>query len=119
MSYISRHSGKEINEVDHVRESIIDILSTRKKSRVMLMEYGSDIWELIDRPISRELIADLKMAIATAIDRWENRVKVGQVVINLENIDKGILLTDLTLTYLPTDQVLKFKEVPLQYKGIE
>lgn len=119
MSYISRHTGKEITEIEHVRESISDILTTRKQSRVMLMEYGSDLWQLIDRPVSRELLSDIKMEIATAIDRWEPRVRITQVSLDLTQVNDGIVLVDLLCVYLPTGEVLNLQAVELVYKNIE
>lgn len=64
----------------HLRQSIADILTTPLGSRVMRRDYGSRLFELIDRPVTGGLIADVVAATAEAIRRWEPRVKVSRVL---------------------------------------
>lgn len=62
-----------------IENSIKDILLTPLGSRVMLPEYGSRIYELIDRKIDDEFRADLACFVIEAVEKWEKRVKIDEV----------------------------------------
>ena len=62
-----------------VENSIKDILLTPLGSRVMLPEYGSRIYELIDRKVDDEFRADLACFVIEAVEKWEKRVKIDEV----------------------------------------
>ena len=47
---MSRDNGLEITEIEHIKQSIQDILLTPIGSRVMRREYGSLLFQLIDSP---------------------------------------------------------------------
>ncbi|WP_375666036.1 MULTISPECIES: GPW/gp25 family protein, partial [unclassified Bartonella] len=51
-SGMDRTTGKPLTGIDHLRQSILDILSTRIGSRVMRRDYGSRVAELIDAPVN-------------------------------------------------------------------
>ncbi len=54
MRGMSNKTGKELEGIEHLKQSIIDILTTPIGSRIMRREYGSRLFELIDRPINRD-----------------------------------------------------------------
>ncbi|EJP75054.1 GPW/gp25 family protein [Campylobacter sp. FOBRC14] len=62
-----------------IEESIKDILLTPLGSRVMLPDYGSRIFELIDRKVDDEFRADLACYVIEAVEKWETRVKIDEV----------------------------------------
>ena len=62
-----------------IENSIKDILLTPLGSRVMLPEYGSRIYELIDRKVDDEFRADLACFVIEAVEKWEKRVKSDEV----------------------------------------
>ncbi|WP_169753487.1 GPW/gp25 family protein [Campylobacter mucosalis] len=62
-----------------VKSSIKDILLTPLGSRVMLPEYGSRIFELIDRRVDDGFRADLACYVIEAVEKWEKRVKIDEV----------------------------------------
>ena len=62
-----------------IENSIKDILLTPLGSRVMLPEYGSRIYELIDRKVDDEFRADLACFVIEAVEKWEKRVKIDEV----------------------------------------
>ena len=45
---INAYTGESLSGLDHLRQSIADILSTPLNTRVMRRDYGSRIPELID-----------------------------------------------------------------------
>ena len=69
-----------------IEKSIKDILLTPLGSRVMLPEYGSRIYELIDRKVDDEFRADLACFVIEAVEKWEKRVKIDEVrLMDLKN----------------------------------
>jgi len=75
-------TGRDLTGIDHLSQSINDILSTPIGSRVMRREYGSDLPDLIDAPMTPELTVDVFAAVALALDRWEPRYRVKRIWIN-------------------------------------
>lgn len=65
-----------IDENSHIRQSITDILLTPVGTRVMRRDYGSQLFELIDRPISTALALQLSAAAVIALRKWEPRVEI-------------------------------------------
>ncbi|MCP6182931.1 baseplate assembly protein, partial [Klebsiella pneumoniae] len=47
---MNRTTGERISDVDHISQSIGDILRTPVGSRVMRREYGSLLSQMIDQP---------------------------------------------------------------------
>ncbi len=47
---MNRTTGESISDVDHISQSIGDILRTPVGSRVMRREYGSLLSQMIDQP---------------------------------------------------------------------
>lgn len=68
-----------------IEESIKDILLTPLGSRVMLPEYGSRLYELVDKRVDNEFKALLAYYVIDAISKWEKRVKIDKVVLKSFN----------------------------------
>jgi phage baseplate assembly protein W len=92
---LSSRSARPIDGIDHLRQSILDILTTYPGERIMRPEYGSRIRDLIDRPVNAQWLADLYHEVAYAIARWEPRVKVQRVAATMDT--PGHVTLDLTL----------------------
>ncbi|HDR9133940.1 GPW/gp25 family protein [Burkholderia vietnamiensis] len=76
---MDRWTGAPISGVAHLKQSLGDILSTRKGTRRELPEYGSDIPLMVDLPVTRGWISAAQAEAARAIGRWEPRIKLAQV----------------------------------------
>ena len=87
--------GHALDGIEHLRQSIIDILTTYPGERVMRPEYGSRVRDLIDRPVNAQWLADLYFNVAHAIARWEPRVKVQRVAATMDT--PGHVTLDLSL----------------------
>jgi hypothetical protein len=79
MSGLSRGTGVALAEMDHIRQSIQDILQTLPGERVMRRDYGCWVRALIDAPLDPVTIMDIYQAVVGAINRWEPRVLVQSV----------------------------------------
>ena len=110
MSYqgLNAATGRPIADLEHIRQSIADILATPIGTRVMRRDYGSLLPELIDQPFNDATRLRLYGATALALMRWEPRIRItrvhlasgpqaGQVELTL---DGELLLTGQRLTGL-------------------
>lgn len=69
-------SGRAIGGLDHLGQSVGDILMTPLGSRVMRRDYGSLLPELIDQPFNAATRLRLYGATALALMRWEPRIRL-------------------------------------------
>ena len=113
---MSRKSGRQLSEMDHIKQSISDILTTPIGSRIMRRDYGSIIADLIDQPKSEVLILKLFSAIYTAITKWENRISIEHI--RVIDVSGGTLVIDLEAVYLLKNQAINLN-IPLQMGAAE
>lgn len=76
MNGMDRTTGKSLADIDHLRQSIADILTTPIGSRVMRRDYGSLVPDLLDQPDNGPTRVRLYAAVATALLRWEPRFRL-------------------------------------------
>lgn len=74
-------TGKPLDGLDHLRQSIGDILRTPLGSRVMNRGYGSRLFELIDAPMHEGTIAAMHAATAEALTKWEPRFRLARSIV--------------------------------------
>lgn len=87
MSGMNVSTGKAISGMDHIKQSIADILTTPVGSRVMRREYGSLLPSLIDQPLNGATLLRAYSAVVVAINEWEPRIRLERIV-KLVNADK-------------------------------
>lgn len=109
MKGMDRTTGKSLEDKEHLRQSIEDILTTPLGSRVMRRDYGSRLFELVDHPTSPALLVDIYAATAEAIKKWEPRVRIESV--EADEITNGRITLTLTGTYLPDGQEIKIEGI--------
>lgn len=102
-------TGKELEGIEHLRQSIIDILTTPVNSRIMRRDYGSRLFELVDKPINRDLTLEIYAATAEALEKWEKRFKLEKV--KVEGVKEGKVTLDLEGLYLPMGRKIRFDGV--------
>ena len=79
MTGIDAQTGRTLDELAHIRQSVRDILTTPAGSRVLLRDYGSRLFELVDRPLTPALLASCQAEAAGALARWEPRLRLDRV----------------------------------------
>lgn len=99
---INAQTGQPLAGIDHLRQSIRDILTTRIGTRVMRRDYGSRLPALVDNPMTPRLAMDLYSATAEALARWEPRFKLTRV--RIAKAEVGQVVLDLEGIYLPDGQ---------------
>ena len=98
----NQQTGKALSGVEHLRQSIQDILSCPLGSRVMLRDYGSRLFELVDAPLNRSTLIELYVATIDALQKWEPRLAIARVFASA--VSDGRVTLELEGVYLPTGQ---------------
>lgn len=90
---MNAQTGGALTDIDHIRQSVRDILVTPVGSRIARREYGSLMADLIDE--GQNEVTKLRVMAATysALSRWEPRIRLtgittetsmdGKMVVNL------------------------------------
>jgi uncharacterized protein len=104
MKGMSAVTGKALEGIAHLKQSIVDILTTPMGSRIMRREYGSRLFSLVDHPISPELRIELYAATSEALAKWEKRFSLRKVKIG--EVSTGKITLFLEGTYLPEGKPL-------------
>ena len=95
---LDRTTGKLLTGIEHVQQSIRDILVTPLGSRIERRHYGSRLFELIDNPMSSALVLDIYAACVEAlrprvidgIQYGEPRIRVNRIRFEASaNLDDG------------------------------
>jgi phage baseplate assembly protein W len=81
MTGIDALTGKVLSGLDHLAQSIADILTTPIGTRIGRREYGSMLFQLQDQPMNGLGRMRLFAAVATALARWEPRIRLTRVQI--------------------------------------
>lgn len=81
MKGMNAQTGRPVYGDEHLLQSVTDILTTPVGTRVLRRDYGSDLFSLIDSPEDGILVANIRTATATAINRWEPRLKIRRVYV--------------------------------------
>ncbi len=93
MNGVNRQTGKRLSGSAHLRQSISDILTTPIGSRVLVRDYGSDLFSLIDNPKDELTRLRIISATAAALARWEPRIKVTRVSVTYSSeVDSSCIL---------------------------
>lgn len=87
--------------LEKLKENIIHILLTGTGERVMQRDYGGGIRQLVHDPNSEALRAIVQYQIAKSIHRWEPRVLLNQVRVQIEGSQ---LITHLDFVIRRTQQ---------------
>ncbi|WP_410759443.1 GPW/gp25 family protein [Citrobacter youngae] len=92
MNGVNNRTGKRLSGVAHLRQSVSDILTTPIGSRVLVRDYGSDLFSLVDNPRDDMTRLQIIAASATALARWETRLKVTRVLVSFPEGKSGCVL---------------------------
>lgn len=107
---IDANTGRRLSGIEHLRQSVRDILTTPIGTRVMRRDYGSRLYALVDAPLNGETLVDLYAATAEALQTWEPRIEVEQV--SAEVPAPGKVVLSIEGIYQPTGE-------PVRLDGIE
>jgi hypothetical protein len=106
---IDSNSGMALSGIDHLRQSIRDILTTPIGTRVMRRAYGSRLYQLVDAPVNRSTLLDLYAATAEALATWEPRIELQQLT--AVDVVPGRVVLSLEGLYLPSGETITVSDL--------
>lgn len=108
-------TGAPLDGLDHLRQSVRDILTTPIGSRVMRRDYGSALPDLVDGNVSGLTLAQFYAATADALDRWEPRLRVTSVAVDEVGTDLigGQISISIAAEYLPDGREIRLDGIVL------
>ena len=98
--------------MEHLRQSITNILSTPIGSRIMRRDYGSRLFKRLDAPLTGELLAEIYADVVEALFSYEPRFEVTNV--SVVSMDQGHLILDVTGKYLITGENITLTGIEIQ-----
>lgn len=112
---MNRQTGGAIDTLEHICQSITDILTTRIGTRVMRREYGSLLPELVDHPFNDVTRLRVCSGTVMALMRWEPRISLSRV--QFLGVDlQGQSVLDLQGSIVDSNEPLSLS-IPLQLGG--
>lgn len=90
---MNRETGTDLTGLKHLKQSIIDILTTPIGSRVMRRDYGSHIFFLVDKAANPHNVLRVYVAVAEALERWEPRFILSRVTVDEVQANGRLSLT--------------------------
>lgn len=102
---MDRRTGQPLSGLDHLRQSIEDILTTPVGSRRMRPDYGSQLRRYVDLPVNEGWKSAVQAEVARALGRWEPRLQLERVRVTA--VLDGQITMSLVGTYLGDGVVLE------------
>ena len=102
---VDRRTGQPLSGLDHLKQSIEDILTTPLGSRRMRPDYGSNLRRFVDLPVNEGWKSAVQAEVARALGRWEPRLRLERVVVT--SVLDGQIGMTLTGEYLGSTAVME------------
>ena len=102
---MDRRTGLPLSGLDHLRQSIEDILTTPIGSRRMRPEHGSRLRRYVDLPVNDGWKSAVQAEVARALGRWEPRFRLERVRVTA--VVDGQITMQLTGAYLGDSSVIE------------
>lgn len=96
---MSAQTGEWLTGIDHLTQSVADILNTTIGGRVERRDYGSRLPRRVDRPIDDALRVDIVGDIYDALTKWEPDLALSSVL--FEGVEEARLVCVVTGLYRP------------------
>ncbi|MCF1250350.1 GPW/gp25 family protein [Pseudomonas putida] len=104
---VDRRTGQPLSGLDHLKQSIEDILTTPLGSRRMRPDYGSNLRRFVDLPVNEGWKSAVQAEVARALGRWEPRVQLERV--KVISVLDGQIGLELTGQYLGNSAVVEVR----------
>ncbi|MFD7660744.1 GPW/gp25 family protein [Actinosynnema sp. NPDC059797] len=105
-----------VDRDQEVQEAIRLILGTAPGERPMRPEFGCGIHDLVFATADGATAGRVSREVRTALDRWEPRIDVADVVVAFDSVDVGTLYIDIRYTVKSTNDqrnlVFPFYTIP-------
>ena len=99
-----------------IEESMRLILGTARGERPMRPEFGCAVHDYVFAPADASTAGDIAYAVRVALNRWEPRIDLGEVVVRFDAAESGVLYVDIQYTVRgtndPRNLVFPFYVIP-------
>ena len=99
-----------------IEESIHLILATAKGERPMRPEFGCGVHDYVFAPADATTAGSIARAVRVALEWWEPRIDLADVVVRLDRASEGVLLIEIHYTVRgtndPRNLVFPFYTIP-------
>ena len=110
-------TGGKLSGIDHLKQSMMNIITTPIGSRVMRRNYGSTLHLFYDTPMDDFHLAQIQAAIINALMINEPRIKVLSVKVlpntNNSPTNLGKLLIDIEAMYIQTNEIISITDMKI------
>ncbi len=86
-----------------IQESLWVLFSTQMGERIMLPEYGTQLWQMVFKNINASLMTQLEEMVRQAVLYWEARINVDKIVVQPDANEAGRVLIDVYYTIRQTN----------------
>ena len=93
MNGMDARTGRKLGDDAHLAQSIATILTTPIGTRVMRRDFGAALFDLIDQPFNAITRMRMFAATAVALARWEPRLRLTRVGVELGNEPGEVIAT--------------------------
>lgn len=101
---------KKVSNINAIISSLDNILGTRKTERVMLPEFGSDLWTTLFQPMDLHTTSFLSNSLKESIEAWEDRVIVTSIDFKSDP-DSGNLEIQMSFQVVGYPDIFTFTKV--------
>ena len=105
-----------VNREREIAEAIRLILATAPGERPMRPEFGCGVHDYVFAPADENTAGRIAFEVRRALDRWEPRIDVTDVVVGFDDEDAGVLYIDVRYTIRgtndPRNLVFPFYVIP-------
>jgi phage baseplate assembly protein W len=103
---VDQHGGMALaHGEDHVDQAIGLILSTVPGERAMRPDFGCALHNLTFESIDAPCVARIESEVRSALDRWEPRIEVLSVDLDLSGVDERAVLVSISYRVRATGRV--------------
>lgn len=92
-----------VSDEPDIRESLWILFSTSLGERIMLPQYGSELWKMVFQNITTTLTTQLEDIVRTAILYWEPRIDVDDIEVEPDATVAGLVLITVYYTIRRTN----------------
>lgn len=97
------YSVEMVRDERDIRESLWILFSTALGERIMLPNYGSDLWGMVFQSVTTTFKTKLAETIRDAILYWEARISVDEISVQPDATTDGLVLITVNYTIRKTN----------------
>lgn len=92
-----------VSSAEDIQQSLRILLSTRIGERVMVADYGCALWSLVFENLTTSLLTRLQDMVERAIVKWEPRIRVDEVLTEVDSVEAGLVHINVVYTIRATN----------------